>query len=99
MSAGGGSRHSSSRPALSVHVEAYLDKLAAEGAARNTIDSYRRDLRLFSAFTEARRRAPEDATQAMIRQYLKSLSEAGMAPGTSARRPCPRGRSMPRWRG
>ena len=86
MSAGGGSRQSSSRPALSVHVEAYLDKLAAEGAARNTIDSYRRDLRLFSAFIEARRRAPEDATQAMIRQYLKSLSEAGMAPGTSARR-------------
>ena len=86
MSAGGGSRQPSSRPALSVPVEAYLDKLAAEGAARNTIDSYRRDLRHFSAFTEARRRAPEDATQAMIRQYLKSLSEAGMAPGTSARR-------------
>ena len=86
MSAGGGSRQPSSRPALSVPVEAYLDKLAAEGASRNTIDSYRRDLRHFSAFTEARRRAPEDATQAMIRQYLKSLSEAGMAPGTSARR-------------
>ena len=86
MSAGGGSRQPSSRPALSVPVEAYLDKLAAEGAARNTIDSYRRDLRHFSAFTEARRRAPEDATQAMIRQYLKSLSEAGMVPGTSARR-------------
>ena len=86
MSAKGGSRRSGSHLALSVHVEAYLDKLAAEGAARNTIDSYRRDLRLFSAFTVARRRAPENATQAMIRQYLKSLSEAGMAPGTSARR-------------
>jgi integrase/recombinase XerD len=90
MSAGGGARKSASLPAshsaLSVQVEAYLDKLAAEGAAQNTIDSYRRDLRQFSAFTAARRRAPEDATQALIRQYLKSLSEAGMAPGTSARR-------------
>ena len=86
MSAKGGSRRSGSHLALSVHVEAYLDKLAAEGAARNTIDSYRRDLRLFSAFTVARRRAPENATQAMIRQYLKSLSEAGMASSTSARR-------------
>jgi integrase/recombinase XerD len=90
MSAGGGARQSGSWPAshppLSVHVETYVDKLAAEGAAQNTIDSYRRDLRHFSAFTVARRRAPENATQAMIRQYLKSLSEAGMAPGTSARR-------------
>jgi len=70
----------------SLRVEAYLDKLAAEGAAANTIDSYRRDLRHFAAFTAARRRAPEDASQTILRQYLKSLSEAGMAPGTSARR-------------
>lgn len=73
-------------PQESVRVEAFLDKLAAEGAARNTIDSYRRDLRHFAAFSAARRRAPEDATQAILRAYLKALSEAGMAPGTSARR-------------
>jgi len=71
---------------LSVPIEAFLDKLAAEGAADNTVDSYRRDLSQFSAFTAARRRAPEDATQAMVRQFMKSLSEAGMAPSTSARR-------------
>ncbi len=76
----------SSSPAVSVHVEAFLDKLAAEGAALNTIDSYRRDLKHFSAFTQGRRRVPEDASQSIIRQYMKSLSEAGMAPGTSARR-------------
>jgi integrase/recombinase XerD len=86
MSRQGGARKSASRIPDSVHVDAYIDKLAAEGAAINTIDSYRRDLRHFSDFTRARRRAPEDASQAMLRQYMKSLSEAGMAPGTSARR-------------
>ncbi|MFQ5764704.1 MAG: site-specific tyrosine recombinase XerD [Rhodospirillales bacterium] len=75
-----------SGPDESVRVEAFLDKLAAEGAAQNTIDSYRRDLRQFAAFSATRRRAPEDATQAILRAYLKALSEAGMAPGTSARR-------------
>ena len=73
-------------PPESRRVEGFLDKLAAEGAAANTIDSYRRDLRHFAAFTVARRRSPEDASQQMLRQYLQSLSAAGMAPGTSARR-------------
>ncbi|NQU62387.1 MAG: site-specific tyrosine recombinase XerD [Rhodospirillales bacterium] len=79
------SRGNPGKPAVSIQVESYLEKLAAEGAAANTIDSYRRDLFKFSAFVRARRRAPEDASQTMVRQYLKSLSEAGMAPGTSAR--------------
>lgn len=74
------------QPPVSVQVEMFLETLAAEGAARNTVESYGRDLRHFSAFTTARRRTAEDATQAMIRQYLKSLSEAGMSAGTSARR-------------
>jgi len=73
-------------PPDSPRVEGFLEKLAAEGAAANTIDSYRRDLRHFAAFSRARRRAPEDAGQPTIRQYLQSLSAAGMAPGTSARR-------------
>ncbi|MBT7943144.1 MAG: site-specific tyrosine recombinase XerD [Alphaproteobacteria bacterium] len=64
----------------------FLDKLAAEGAAQNTLVSYGRDLRHFSTFSQARHRAVEDATQTIIRQYLKSLSEAGMSAGTSARR-------------
>ncbi len=73
-------------PAASRRVEAFLDKLSAEGAAANTVDSYRRDLRHFAAFAGARHRAPEDASQQILRQYLQSLSAAGMAPGTSARR-------------
>lgn len=71
---------------VSAQVEIFLEKLAAEGAALNTVESYGRDLKHFSAFTTARSRTAEDATQAMIRQYLKSLSEAGMSAGTSARR-------------
>ena len=74
------------RTPISARVEGFLEKLAAEGAAANTIDSYRRDLLHFQAFAAARRRAPEDAGQAIVRQYLQSLSEAGMAPATSARR-------------
>ncbi len=85
MSDAGGSRRSAGA-AESVHLDIFLDKLAAEGAARNTIESYGRDLRHFSAFTRSRRKAIEDATPAMIRNYMKSLSEAGLAAGTSARR-------------
>ncbi len=85
MSDDGGSRRSAGPPE-SAHLDIFLDKLAAEGAARNTIESYGRDLRHFSTFTRSRRRAIEDATQAMIRNYMKSLSEAGLAAGTTARR-------------
>ena len=73
-------------PHVSVQVELFLDKLTAEGAAHNTVEAYGRDLKHFSDFTQARRRIPEDATQVIIRQYLKSLSEAGRSARTSARR-------------
>ncbi len=79
-------RKSSKAVVSSLQIDAFLDKLAAEGAADNTVESYRRDLSQFSDFTTARRRSPEDATQAMVRRFMKSLSEAGMAPSTSARR-------------
>ncbi len=60
--------------------------LAAErGAAKNTLESYRRDLATFGTFTVARGRDPETADTAMIRKYFAQLSSRGMAPGTSAR--------------
>jgi integrase/recombinase XerD len=86
MRGAGRSAPPASRLSESPRVADFLEKLAAEGAAANTIDSYHRDLRHFAAFAIARRRAPEDASQQMLRQYLQSLSAAGMAPGTSARR-------------
>lgn len=72
-------------PNVSGQVELFLDKITAEGAAQNTIESYGRDLKHFSAFTQARRRIPENATHEIIRQYLKFLSEAGRSARTSAR--------------
>jgi len=69
------------------HVESFLEMLTVErGAAENTIESYRRDLSDFAAFTLARKRLPENAGSDLIRGYLKKLSGAGMAPSTSARR-------------
>jgi len=72
---------------LSRHIETFLEMLTVErGAAANTIESYRRDLSDFGKFSEARRRAPENADSAIIRAYMKKLSGAGMAASTSARR-------------
>jgi len=72
---------------MSVHAETFLDMMAAErGAAQNTLESYRRDLEDFAAFVGRRNRAVEDASTQQIREYLKSLSGAGMAASTTARR-------------
>lgn len=61
--------------------------LAAErGAARNTIESYGRDLEDFSAFCARRKTAPDAAGVAEIQSYMKRLSGAGMAASTQARR-------------
>ncbi|MHA1598420.1 MAG: site-specific tyrosine recombinase XerD [Alphaproteobacteria bacterium] len=75
------------KEAASRHVESFLEMLTVErGAAENTIESYRRDLTGFAVFSQARRRAPENASSDIIRGYLKKLSDAGMAASTSARR-------------
>jgi len=72
---------------ISRHVESFLEMLAAErGAARNTLESYRRDLQAFSAFAWRRGETAEGADVASIRAYLTDLSKRGMAPSTSARR-------------
>jgi integrase/recombinase XerD len=69
------------------HIENFLEMMAAErGAALNTLESYRRDLEDFAAFSMARRLAPEAASGDVVRAYLTRLSRAGMAPSTSARR-------------
>ena len=75
------------RAPLSRRVDTFLEMLAAErGAARNTLQAYRRDLADFSAFVAARGWLPEDADGTAVRDYLAHLSGAGMAPSTSARR-------------
>lgn len=61
--------------------------LAAErGAARNTIESYGRDLGDFSDFCARRKVAADAAGAGEITAYMKRLSGAGMAASTQARR-------------
>ena len=69
------------------HVEAFLEALAAErGAARNTLEAYRRDLEDFLAFLKARGRGLADAAPADIAAHVSELAAAGLAPASRARR-------------
>ena len=65
-------------------LEAFLEMMAAErGAARNTLDAYRRDLE------DALPALGEDAAVAgpeALRRYLRGLATQGLAPRTQARR-------------
>jgi integrase/recombinase XerD len=66
------------------YVDNFLEMLAVErGAAQNTLDSYGRDLRHFTAFkgSDIRWADADD-----IRSYLAHLEREGMAPSTAARR-------------
>jgi integrase/recombinase XerD len=75
-------------PAVSrQHLEAFLQMQSAErGAADNTLQAYRRDLGEFLAFLESRDRALAAAEPADIGAYLRSISQAGLAPASRARR-------------
>ncbi len=68
-------------------LDAFLDMLTAErGAARNTIDAYRRDLEHLSAFLAGRGQELATATQEDLKAYLASLTQQGFTPRTAARR-------------
>ena len=61
--------------------------LAAErGAARNTLEAYRRDLSDFSAYLRARRGTIAQATSDDIRDYLGDLAERSFSAASVARR-------------
>src|ERR1700674_2615673 len=69
------------------HLEAFLEMLAAErGAAQNTLQAYRRDLEDFLVFLDGRAASLATAKAAEIGAHLRSLSEAGLAPASRARR-------------
>ncbi len=68
------------------HIEGFLEMLSAErGAARNTIEAYRRDLEDFEKFLMARGRRVNGAGTDDIRDYLASLA-CRLSPRTAARR-------------
>jgi len=65
----------------------FLDMLAAEqGAGRNTLDAYRRDLADFSVFLAAKRQCLAGAGTQALRDYLADLDARGFKSSTVARR-------------
>ena len=69
------------------HLDGFLEMLSAErGAARNTLDAYRRDLEDYSAFLLRRGVRAERVETETIRDYLAALSAAGASRATASRR-------------
>jgi integrase/recombinase XerD len=67
--------------------ETFLEMMAVErGAARHTLDAYRRDLADYARFLRRRRLTIESANGEAVRAYLSELSKRGMAASTVARR-------------
>lgn len=63
-------------------IELFLDMMGAErGAGANTLAAYRRDLIDFSATADPKRASREE-----VRNFLSSLSKAGLAASTQARK-------------
>jgi integrase/recombinase XerD len=72
---------------LSRLTQAFLDMLAAEqGAAKNTLDAYARDLADYETELARMRKTPLDAQTGDIRAYLSALVKRGLKPSSSARK-------------
>ena len=68
-------------------VDAFLEMMVAErGAARNTIEAYRRDLRDYLNFLGRRSRSVAAAERGDVDAWLASLAAEGLAASSSARR-------------
>ena len=67
--------------------DAFLEMLAAvRGAARNTLEAYRRDLLDLAVFLKKRGRTLGDAREGDLTAYLARLSDTGLASSTAQRR-------------
>jgi integrase/recombinase XerD len=73
---------------MSLHlIESFLEMMSAErGAARNTIDAYRRDLADYAGFLAGRGKSAPTAGREEIVAYLASLDAQGLAASSAARR-------------
>lgn len=68
-------------------IELFLDMMAAErGAAKNTLDAYRRDLDDYAEFLAGEGLAPKTATTDAIRAYLADCQSRGLKTASVARR-------------
>ena len=69
------------------HLDAFLDMLVAErGAAKNTLEAYRRDLNDFLLFLEGSGADVIGASREHIGDYVATLSERALSSATIARR-------------
>ena len=68
-------------------IDAFLEMLAIErGAARNTIESYNRDLGDFAGFVATEGFAVTGADASACQRYMASLHQRGLSARTAARR-------------
>ena len=68
-------------------VDAFLEMMSAErGAAKNTIDAYRRDLGDYCGFLKRRGSGPTAAGREQVTEYLAFLEAEGIAASSSARK-------------
>ncbi len=68
-------------------IDAFLEMMSAErGAAKNTIEAYRRDLDDYAAFLSSKQAQPTTAAREHVISYLSSLSTQGLSASSSARR-------------
>jgi integrase/recombinase XerD len=68
-------------------IDLFLDMMAAErGAAKNTLDAYRRDLDDYAEFLAAERLTAQSATTEAIRAYLADCRSRGLGTASVARR-------------
>lgn len=68
-------------------IDLFLDMMAAErGAAKNTLDAYRRDLDDYAEFLAGEGAAPKTATTETIRAYLADCGSRGLRTASIARR-------------
>ena len=68
-------------------IGAFLEMMSAErGAAKNTIDAYRRDLSDYSGFVAGRKQTLLDCTRETVNAYLDQLRRDGLSASSSARR-------------
>jgi integrase/recombinase XerD len=67
-------------------VDLFLDMLVSErGAAKNTIDAYRRDLHSYISWLAAKGSSPLGVDTETIRAYLAGLAKQGLAASSAAR--------------
>ena len=68
-------------------IDAFLEMMSAErGAARNTIEAYRRDLGDYAGHLMAKGAGPQSASREQVVDYLAFLEAQGLAASSSARK-------------